>query len=93
MLAGLMPPLDGRHQLPFGWQPVPIASVPRADDALLAQKRPCPRYDEALLRLWSPAGETPELRALNAANAELFAYLSKHSGMVSVCVCVCVEPQ
>lgn len=80
MLAGLMPPLDGRHQLPVPWQPVPIGSVPRTEDALLAQKRPCPRYDDALLSVWSANGTTDELRELNAANAPLFAYLAKHSG-------------
>lgn len=79
MLAGLMPPLDGRHQLPFAWQPVPIASVPRTEDALLAQKRPCPRYDEALRRLW--ANGARELRKLHDDSAELFAYLTKHSGV------------
>lgn len=80
MLAGLMPPLEVRHQLPLAWQPVPITSVPRTDDALLAQKRPCPRYDAALLRLWSN-DTTDELRDLQAANQPLFAYLTKHSGV------------
>lgn len=81
MLAGLMPPLEGRHQLPLEWQPVPVASLARADDTLLAQKKACPRYDAALLTLWTQG--TPELRELHAKNADLFAYLSKHTGLVT----------
>lgn len=47
---------------------------------LLAQKKPCAKYDDSLRKLY--ANGTAELQELNKANAELYAYLSKHSGMV-----------
>lgn len=81
MLAGLLPPLEQRHQLPIAWQPVPITSTPRHLDTLLAQKRPCARYDAQLQRLWSDNTTTAELRQLAADSAELFAYLTRHTGL------------
>lgn len=31
-LAGFLPPINERHQLPIGWQPVAVNSVPRDRD-------------------------------------------------------------
>lgn len=31
-MAGLLPPLDNRNELPIPWQPVPINSIPRDRD-------------------------------------------------------------
>lgn len=31
-MAGLLPPLENRNQLPIPWQPVPITTIPRDRD-------------------------------------------------------------
>lgn len=45
---------------------------------MLAQKKPCPKYDEALRQINSNG--TKEIQSINAINADLFDYLTKNTG-------------
>lgn len=81
-MAGFLPPLDNRNVLPIPWQPVPINTIPRDRDHILAQKKPCPRYDDALRKLLDPHTTSDEIRAINEKNAALFEHLSKYTGNV-----------
>ncbi|XP_037949491.1 lysosomal acid phosphatase-like isoform X1 [Teleopsis dalmanni] len=78
VLAGFMPPLEHNNVLPIAWQPVPVNTIPRMDDTLLAQKKPCQKYDTILQKLYK--NPPPELRQLNEENAELYKLLSKNTG-------------
>lgn len=79
-LAGFMPPLQ--HKSPLGaleWQPVAINTVPRDQDMLIAQKKPCPKYDETLAKLYlNPPQDVVEM---NLQNTNLYRSLSKNTGL------------
>ncbi|KAJ6638288.1 Lysosomal acid phosphatase [Pseudolycoriella hygida] len=79
-VAGFLPPLENRNELPISWQPVPINSIPRDRDHILAQKKPCPRYDEALKKLMNANTTSNEIKAINEKNEALYEHLSKHTG-------------
>ncbi|XP_055851789.1 lysosomal acid phosphatase [Episyrphus balteatus] len=78
MLAGFMPPTEGASILPLPWQPVPVTSVPRLDDTLIAQKKPCLKYETMLEEIYSKP--PPDLEELNVENAELYHILSEFTG-------------
>ncbi|KAM8704651.1 hypothetical protein ACLKA7_009159 [Drosophila subpalustris] len=78
VLAGLMPPLENKNVLPIPWQPVAINTLARNDDTLLAQKKPCIKYDNILQKLYKTP--PPELQKLNEDNKALFKLLSKNTG-------------
>jgi lysosomal acid phosphatase len=72
------PPLEHNNPLPIAWQPVAIKVINREVDHLIAQKRPCPKYDETLARLYEkPPGDVKEM---NAKATELYRILSKNTG-------------
>lgn len=51
---------------------------------LILQETPCPKYDQTYSELMSnPSGE---LLKFHQENADLIAYLSEHTGMVSICL-------
>lgn len=81
-MAAFFPPLENQNGLSIPWQPVPINTIPRDRDHILAQKKLCPRYDEALRKLLNASTTTDEIKAINDKNAELYEHLSKHSGNV-----------
>ncbi|XP_030573457.1 lysosomal acid phosphatase isoform X1 [Drosophila novamexicana] len=78
VLAGLMPPLENNNVLPIPWQPVAINTLARNDDILLAQKKPCIKYDTILQKLYKTP--PPELDKLNEDNKALYKLLSKNTG-------------
>lgn len=75
-LAGFMPPLDNSNPLPIPWQPVPVVSIPRDRDDLIAQKRACPKYDE----VYNSVITSEEIKALDNTNRMLYKILSKNTG-------------
>lgn len=79
-LAGFMPPLEHNNPLnPLGWQPVAISMVPREQDFLIAQKKPCQKYDETLAKLYlNPPQDVVEM---NQKNANLYRILSRNTGL------------
>ncbi|XP_017483216.1 PREDICTED: lysosomal acid phosphatase-like [Rhagoletis zephyria] len=82
VLAGFMPPLDHNNVLPIAWQPAAVNIIPRSEDTLLAQKKPCLKYDTILQKLYK--NPSPDVRQLNEENADLFKLLTKHSGKVGI---------
>ncbi|XP_055905821.1 lysosomal acid phosphatase [Eupeodes corollae] len=78
MLAGFMPPTESTSVLPFLWQPVPVTSVPRLDDTLIAQKKPCLKYDKMMKEIYS--NPPPDLAQLDADNLELYHNLTEFTG-------------
>lgn len=75
-LAGFMPPLENSNPLPLPWQPVPVTSIPRDRDDLIAQKRACPKYDE----VYEKQMNSEEIKAIDIANKNLYKILSKNTG-------------
>lgn len=76
-LAGLFPP--NGHQIwnnNIKWQPIPIHTIPEALDAVLAAKKPCNRYNQALQEYQ----HSPEFQALLKKYKPLFQYLEEKSG-------------
>lgn len=75
-LAGFMPPLDNSNPLPIPWQPVPVATIPRDRDDLIAQKRSCPKYDE----VYNNQMTSEEIKAIDSTNRNLYKILAKNTG-------------
>ncbi|XP_068157178.1 venom acid phosphatase Acph-1 isoform X2 [Drosophila tropicalis] len=78
VLAGFMPPLENNNVLPIPWQPVAVNTLARNDDILLAQKKPCLKYDNILQKLYK--FPPTDLQKLNEENKELFKLLTKNTG-------------
>lgn len=77
-MAGFMPPLENTNPLPIPWQPVAINTLQRDRDTILAQKKPCPRYEQSLQRLM--AYPPKDIRDLNERNAALYKTLTLSTG-------------
>lgn len=75
-LAAFMPPLENNNPLPLSWQPVPITTIARDRDDLIAQKRSCPKYDE----VYENQMISEELKAIDKLNENLYKILSKNTG-------------
>lgn len=75
-LAGFMPPLENSNPLPIPWQPVPVVTIPRDRDDLIAQKRACPKYDE----VYKGQMASEEIKAIDKERANLYKILSKNTG-------------
>lgn len=75
-LAAFMPPLENTNPLPILWQPVPVVSIARSVDDLIAQKRACPKYDE----VYNTQMKSNELKAIDSTNQNLYRILSKNTG-------------
>lgn len=58
------------------WQPIPIHTKPEKDDALLAMKKPCPKYDI----LYKTMKNSPEIVEINRKNKKMYEYLSENTG-------------
>uniref|UniRef100_A0A182JTA2 MADF domain-containing protein n=1 Tax=Anopheles christyi TaxID=43041 RepID=A0A182JTA2_9DIPT len=77
-IAGFLPPLENTNPLPIPWQPAAVNVLPRDRDTILAQKQPCPRYDQSKQRL--VAYPPKDIRELYEKNAALFRTLSQGTG-------------
>nr|XP_022906218.1 prostatic acid phosphatase-like isoform X1 [Onthophagus taurus] len=76
-LAGLFPPEgDQVWDKDIPWQPIPIHTEPQLEDALLASKKPCVKYDV----LFNDLMNSEEMQKLNRDNKELYDYLSRYTG-------------
>lgn len=46
-LAGLYPPISNEiWDSDIKWQPIPVHTKPELEDAFLASKKPCPKFDK-----------------------------------------------
>lgn len=75
-LAGFMPPLENNNPLPIPWQPVPVISIPRDRDDLIAQKRACPKYDE----VYTNQMNSDAIKGIDEGNKNLYKILSLNTG-------------
>lgn len=76
-LAGLFPPSgDQIWNENLIWQPIPVHTIPEELDGILAAKKPCPRYSQALKNY----EETPEFKTILNKYQDLFKYLQEHTG-------------
>jgi len=78
LLAGLFPPEGYQRFSPdLPWQPVPVHTLPQAEDYLLSSHANCPRFDE----LQEEVRRGEEMGRLYEENKELFQYISKHTNL------------
>lgn len=78
-LAGLYPPVGPQiWDQNLKWQPIPIHTTPEDDDVVLAMKKDCAKYDVLMKQLL----KSDEFRAIYGKLHDLFAYLTKYTGMV-----------
>lgn len=75
-LAAFMPPLENSNPLPIPWQPIPVITIPRDRDDLIAQKRACPKYDE----VYKAQMTSEEIKAIDNSKVTLYKILSKNTG-------------
>lgn len=71
-----MPPLENINPLPIPWQPIPIYTIPRDRDDLIAQKRDCPKYDE----VYDQVMKSDEIRKIDNDSQSLYRVLTLHTG-------------
>ncbi|KAF4527486.1 hypothetical protein B566_EDAN014540 [Ephemera danica] len=78
LLAGLYPPSEIQIIEPeLGWQPVPVHTVPRDLDNVVAAKSSCKLYEAELAKTYS----SDEVQALNAQYLPLLTKVSSHAGL------------
>ncbi|XP_058812426.1 prostatic acid phosphatase [Topomyia yanbarensis] len=76
-LAGLYPP-NGSDvwDSAIQWQPIPVHTSPEILDEVLAAKKPCPAYDNALRKY----KDSDEFQQYNKSLEPVYQYVSTHSG-------------
>lgn len=78
-LAGLYPPTAKQTwDQNLKWQPIPIHTQPETEDAILAMKKPCPKYNSLMQQLL----KSNEFQTINHKLHDLYAYLTKYTGAV-----------
>lgn len=76
-LAGLYPPTSSQiWNKNISWQPIPIHTTPEHEDALLAMKQPCQKYDY----LYKKVMDNEFFRNVSRKNHDLYSYLTRYSG-------------
>ncbi|ELK23825.1 Lysosomal acid phosphatase [Myotis davidii] len=81
-LAGLFPP-DGmqRFNPNISWQPIPVHTVPIAEDRLLKfPLGPCPRYEQ----LQNETRQTPEYQNESIQNAQFLDMVANETGLTDL---------
>lgn len=77
-LAGLYPPQgDQVWTNDLLWRPMPIHTVKKKDDNVLAMKKSCAKFDE----LYAENKNSKFYKKINEEHVELYEYLSEHTGM------------
>ena len=76
-LAGLYPPQgEDEWEASIAWQPIPVHTVPFGDDFTFKSYKICDAYNAEHDRVM----RSPEIMAINAEYASLYAYLAENSG-------------
>lgn len=78
-MAGLFYPTeDEKWNDKILWNPVPVHTVPSKQDHILSAGKECPKYKATYDRYMK---ESEEVQRIYSEHAELFTFLSQHSGM------------
>lgn len=72
-----MPTGDEKWNDEIKWQPIPVHTVPRDLDHIVAAERYCPKYEAAFEKF---TRESEEVQYIYTEYAELFPYWSKKCG-------------
>lgn len=75
-LAGIYPPIGAEVWDIKTWMPIPVHTVPENEDNVLAGKKYCDKYAFEYQKVLT----SPEIKEINAENAELYEYLSRMTG-------------
>ncbi|XP_029176246.1 prostatic acid phosphatase-like [Nylanderia fulva] len=75
-LAGLYPPIKNQIWDDIKWMPIPVHTIPSKEDYVLHATKNCPRYNYEVDKVLS----SPEIEHVNKENAQLYAYLTEHTG-------------
>jgi len=75
-LAAMFPPDSQQKWGSLDWQPIPVHTIPEDLDKLLAMKAPCKKYTVE----YHKAKKSPFMQKINEKYAELYAYLTQHTG-------------
>ncbi|XP_076638710.1 lysosomal acid phosphatase-like [Colletes latitarsis] len=76
LLAGLYTPAPEEIFVPgLNWRPVPVHSIPRSLDKIIAVKAPCPRLEKALKEAYANESMRP-----GTPSADYYRQLSEHTG-------------
>ncbi|EDS35521.1 lysosomal acid phosphatase [Culex quinquefasciatus] len=79
LVASFMVPPDETINILIAWQPVAVNVLSEADDNLIYQSKPCPKYEE--LELMFRKNPSEEFREWVKNGTEQLEYISKHAGM------------
>uniref|UniRef100_A0A2K6USP4 Lysosomal acid phosphatase n=1 Tax=Saimiri boliviensis boliviensis TaxID=39432 RepID=A0A2K6USP4_SAIBB len=81
-LAGLFPPNGMQRFNPnISWQPIPVHTVPMAEDRLLKfPLGPCPRYEQ----LQNETRQTPEYQNESSRNAQFLDMVANETGLTDL---------
>lgn len=76
-LAGVYPPIGKQiWNQNLTWQPIPVHTQPEKDDALLAMKKPCQKYQVLQQKL----KKDPKIVEINRKYHDLFSYIARNIG-------------
>ncbi|KAJ8964492.1 hypothetical protein NQ314_004779 [Rhamnusium bicolor] len=76
-LAGLYPPTSfQRFNEELNWQPIPIHTLPKKQDAVISMKKKCKKYNKQLEKL----DDDKFFKDINTKYADLFEFLSNQTG-------------
>lgn len=78
-LAGLFPP-NGEEKWndDIAWQPIPVHTIPKSMDHILAAEKDCPKYKELYTNYMKAS---KEVQRIYTEYADIFPYLSRMSGL------------
>lgn len=75
-LAGLYPPVAGQVWDALKWMPIPVHTIPKDKDSVLAAQKYCPRYDFELEKVL----QSSEIKLINKENEKVYTYLTAKTG-------------
>lgn len=83
-LAGMFPPENQQiWNDSLLWQAIPIHTIPQHLDYVLANKKPCPLYDQT----YDEYEQSDQIKAILASNASLIQYLDQYVGQKIETIC------
>ncbi|XP_055613821.1 lysosomal acid phosphatase-like [Uranotaenia lowii] len=79
VLAAFFQPPEDSFKIPIRWQPAALHVIPAKSDSILAQERPCPKFEAEFENFKRQV--TPEFEEWYADSLPEFEYIEQHSGL------------